>query len=83
MRFSSLVGDRRLIDGLVPEGLDVAAASRPDHDLDRLAVVHRPVAVGNPVEAHRPVEDAAGFFAINLKRVTPVFISSLVALHSV
>src|SRR5215216_1648116 len=34
--------------------------SRPHHHLDRLAVVHRPVAVGHPVEAHGPVDDAAG-----------------------
>src|SRR5215204_4026349 len=30
--------------------------SRPHHDLDRLPVVHRPVAVGHPVEADGPVE---------------------------
>src|SRR5215208_5033956 len=34
--------------------------SRPHHDLDRLAVVHRPVAVGHAVEADGPVEDAPG-----------------------
>src|SRR5882762_1520596 len=32
-----------------------------DHDLDRFAVVHRPVAVGHPLEAHHAVEDVAGF----------------------
>src|SRR5882762_1376180 len=31
------------------------------HDLDRLALVHRPVAVGNLVEADDPVEHAARF----------------------
>ena len=34
--------------------------SRPYHHLDRLAVVHRPVAVRHLVEVHDAVEDAAG-----------------------
>src|SRR3712207_1623519 len=33
--------------------------SGPDQDLDRLAVGHRPVAVGHAVEADGAVEDAA------------------------
>src|SRR5690348_11168214 len=37
-----------------------ALQSRLHHHLDRLALVHRPVTVGYPVEADDPVEDAAG-----------------------
>src|SRR6266536_2100373 len=37
-----------------------AGASGLDHDLDRLPLVHRPVAVRHLVEAHDPVEDPAG-----------------------
>src|SRR5215218_4068345 len=38
-----------------------AGASELDQDFDRFPFVHRPVAVGNLVEAHDPVEDSAGF----------------------
>jgi hypothetical protein len=34
--------------------------SRYDHHLDRLAVVHRPVAIGHLVEGAYAVEDASG-----------------------
>src|SRR4051794_31171449 len=37
-----------------------AGASGRDHDLEGLALVHRPVAVGHAVEADDAVEDAAG-----------------------
>jgi hypothetical protein len=37
-----------------------AARSEVDHHLDRLAVVHSPVAVGHPVEVRRAIEDASG-----------------------
>jgi hypothetical protein len=36
-----------------------AGASELEHDLDRLPLVHRPVAVRHLVEAHDPVEDPA------------------------
>src|SRR6476469_2493898 len=34
--------------------------SGPYHDLDRLALVHRAVAVGNAIEIRDAIEDAAG-----------------------
>src|SRR5215210_279115 len=49
---------RRRHSGLTSSGLP--QPSGPHHYLDRLAIVHRPVAVGHPVEAHDTVEDAAG-----------------------
>src|SRR6185436_14010986 len=41
-----------------PDEIRKASDSRTDHHLDRLAIVHRPVAIGNPVQADDPVEDA-------------------------
>src|SRR6266536_4322661 len=40
--------------------LCMASPSEFDQDLDRLALVHRPVALGHPVDVRDPVEDAAG-----------------------
>src|SRR5215218_3871561 len=40
--------------------LCMASPSELDQDLDRLALVHRPVAVGHPADVRDPVEDAAG-----------------------
>jgi hypothetical protein len=39
---------------------DDEGASRLHHDLDRLPVGHRPIALGHLVEGHDPIEDSAG-----------------------
>src|SRR5918911_410500 len=44
------------------DSLVSSCASGPDHDLERLALVHRTVAVGHTVEVRYPIEDAARLY---------------------
>jgi len=48
------------------------SVSELDHDLDRFAIVHRPVAVRNLVETDDPVEDADTSTVILIGRAGPL-----------